>query len=488
MRSNDPRSSLSFVTVFLLVSLWNVVEQSTTAAGTVTLTERSNSARKSSLCRECSYSATSGDRRSEYYSLPNATMHGITFNFAMQIDILKLFKPCQRGSPRQSIVIFGGSMTGGALCSEGQVTNKRCAWPARFERWIRQLLGDCITVYNFARGGTQSEVALSMIPVTLNTFMKQNGQHPTLVITDFSVNDVYEMNGNVGRNSLLSALGEYSDQEKGAAVAESLIITLRNLTNDKSRTRHWMMLSHHPKSFEDAGLMNAHERIARLHGVPVFDTRSLWPSYWRPKGAHPDFRTHELLASLLARSICSSCTQSDAPQFYARSALRDKLPSCTRPTTVHSAYDHASPIDEQYVGEWKLIQDRPSKPGWVATVANSTLTLPVRFGATPLLMVNYLRSYEGMACVNMSMNGLNVTLDGAWSKRVSTTASFFSQAYANTIQAPARDDNHYGIIGFNVRPNSAQNISFTLIQCLDDRNSSVIRQIRKFKLIDIITC
>lgn len=398
-------------------------------------------------------------------------------------------------SPRayHNIVVFGGSMTGGGQCKEGIREKKECAWPARFQRWLTASYGGCIQVHNFARGGTQTEVALSMIPVMLNNFAKSHGQ-PDLVITDFSVNDVYELDGNVGRQSVLrDDGGMFTVQEKGAAIAELLILTVRNLTRDTSKIRHWIILSHHPKVFEDSGLLNSFARMARLHGVAVLDTRQLWPNYWFPVDTHPDFRTHELLAELLVSGFCTALGMqrpirniletAGLPQFSLET-LRERLPSCTNPVTVHSAYEQYKHAPDD-VGDWKLIEDRKGKPGWISTVTNSSLVLPLTFGATPLLVVNYLRSYEGVGCANLSINGVDVILSGPWTKNISTTATFYSQAYANTIQSSPGDDN-YGIIGFGIQPYTQHNAIFTLTTCPEQE--TVPGKPNKFKLIEVVTC
>ena len=86
--------------------------------------------------------------------------------------------------------------------------------------------------------------------------------------------------------------------------------------------------------------------------------------------------------------------------------------------------------------------------------------------STQRIIVNYLRSYEGMGCAKLTLNGVNVDLQGSWAKKISTTETFFSQAYANVVQAPPDDKNHYGIIGFGVKPFSQHNQKQTLIHHL----------------------
>ena len=125
------------------------------------------------------------------------------------------------------------------------------------------------------------------------------------------------------------------------------------------------------------------------------------------------------------------------------------------------------------------MQDREGKPGWITTISNSSLTLPVGFGAVPILIVNYLKSYEGMGTAVLTLNRKSVSLTGLWDKNMSTTVSFVSQAYANIHQGDAGNDNNYGAIGFGVKPHSFHNLTLTFYENGTEG---------KFKLIEVITC
>ena len=105
------------------------------------------------------------------------------------------------------------------------------------------------------------------------------------------------------------------------------------------------------------------------------------------------------------------------------------------------------------------------------------------FGAVPILIVNYLKSYDGMGSVKLKLNQREVVLSGLWEKNMSTTATFVSQAYTNLQQGSAEDDNNWGIIGFGVEPGSIHNLTLTF-QPLSAGNQVS----QKFKLIDVITC
>ena len=70
--------------------------------------------------RKCAYVPATGAMSSSYYKVPSNVIRSITNDFASQIGPKKLFSPCMLGNKEdQHIVVFGGSMTGGAGCVQG---------------------------------------------------------------------------------------------------------------------------------------------------------------------------------------------------------------------------------------------------------------------------------------------------------------------------------------------------------------------------------
>ena len=425
--------------------------------------------------------------KSAYYRPQMNIIDGITQRFAAVLKIrprrVVLQPSSTSGRRSEHILVLGGSMTGGAECTEQDFGHfKECAWPARFQIWLNRTF-DHFQVTNLARGGTQTEVALSSLTQLISSFQKQIGKKPQLIITDFSVNDVYELSGNVGRTSSMH-YPNFTEYDKAVAVAETLITLIRG-----QGIEHWIILSHHPKSV--SSILNAYADVATFHKVPLLDLRPLWPQFWEPNSAHPDYRAHQLIAEILAKSFIRGYFRCNQTDYIADPLLTSTLAVCTVPVTAHSAYDKMaqSEINRDYHGPWKLIQDRPGKPGWISSVHGSNITFSVRFGPTPTLLVNYLRSYEGLGDAVLSLNNAQVILRGTWSRQVSSTSTFYSQAYANTVQTnDASDDNHYGIIGFSVKPYSDHELTLSFNDCKQDCTVSVATAKRKFKLIEIITC
>ena len=91
---------------------------------------------------------------------------------------------------------------------------------------------------------------------------------------------------------------------------------------------------------------------------------------------------------------------------YAAAQLA-AVPICLKPLSLYDAYDQprASHVPEAArTGRWDLLEDRPGKPGWIATRAGATMDFRVRFGAIPFLTVAFLRSYAGMCNASLRMN------------------------------------------------------------------------------------
>ena len=91
---------------------------------------------------------------------------------------------------------------------------------------------------------------------------------------------------------------------------------------------------------------------------------------------------------------------------YAAAQLA-AVPISLKPLSLYDAYDQprASHVPEAArTGRWDLLEDRPGKPGWIATRAGATMDFRVRFGAIPFLTVAFLRSYAGMCNASLRMN------------------------------------------------------------------------------------
>ena len=170
-------------------------------------------------------------------------------------------------------------------------------------------------------------------------------------------------------------------------------------------------------------------------------------------------------------------TNSTRPALYA------KLPSCLIPSSIYDAFTKATTTHGVVAVGWSVIEDRPGKPGWIATEKNAKLTFEVTFGSVPQFAISYLRSYENVGKASLELNGRTIIINALWSKRISTTEVLTSQAYARVLKAArggvhssnAGDHNSFGIIGFGVKAHSTHKIIFTNLG-------------PKFKLVSLSSC
>ena len=54
-------------------------------------------------------------------------------------------------------------------------------------------------------------------------------------------------------------------------------------------------------------------------------------------------------------------------------------------------------------GDWRLLEDRPGKPGWVTTVAGAAIEFELTFGQSPRVVVVYEVGYEGFGDATISL-------------------------------------------------------------------------------------
>ena len=165
-----------------------------------------------------------------------------------------------------------------------------------------------------------------------------------------------------------------------------------------------------------------------------------------PWGAHPDIAAHHLVADVIKYALLrlagrvahpagQQCSEDTALPFVLPVAVH----SCAvvAPTTMLSvAAPAAFEAAGAATGSWRFFEVRPRKLAWLAVDAGadgpggaqpgavSRLSFDVVFGPKPRLEVTYVRSYEGFTTATMRLSACpagvgDVTLDGAWDRRVS---------------------------------------------------------------------
>lgn len=159
-------------------------------------------------------------------------------------------------------------------------------------------------------------------------------------------------------------------------------------------------------------------------------------------------------------------------------AYLEKFNVCRKPCSIFSALGGSTTQPTTITGDWKLYEDRKGKPGWIAVVPRSELTIPVCFGKKPRMSVTYLRSYEKLGNMDMFINGKKVTLHGLWhghGPRVSQKFTVWSAADSSLSQQNIQDN--IFSIGLSIQPNTSHNVSFVLAGGF-----------KKMKLISVVTC
>lgn len=165
--------------------------------------------------------------------------------------------------------------------------------------------------------------------------------------------------------------------------------------------------------------------------------------------------------------------QQTAPSFYHSNDL-DRFSSCTVPLTSHDAllaFDTKhNNIDKATTTEpnrphfifpdtshgWDLYEDRPGRPGWIATSTkvdstNNSITFPIRLGKKPTVAITFLRSYASLGTAEVSFTSREgtketVTLNGRWDQNYSLphTSIFIGRpdAVAGVLLAPLENDGY----------------------------------------------
>eukprot|EP00747_Dinoflagellata_sp_TGD_P085633 gnl/TRDRNA2_/TRDRNA2_162953_c0_seq1.p1 gnl/TRDRNA2_/TRDRNA2_162953_c0~~gnl/TRDRNA2_/TRDRNA2_162953_c0_seq1.p1 ORF type:complete len:489 (+),score=36.85 gnl/TRDRNA2_/TRDRNA2_162953_c0_seq1:103-1569(+) len=401
------------------------------------------------------------------------------------------------------VAVLGGSEPAGGSCQQdgpsGLISGKACSWPARLVHWLRIAFPQSkVALHNFAQGGTTTSVILAGLALVLKSLEKA----PDVILLDTLTNDCTEAttwpSARFSKQSGLSA---------GDIVSSSYEALLLHL--------HEMLPSSVVFSFI-AGCKycipaREHQRkIADHYQVPGIDwaelsasnpSANLWDT---PRGqetsSHPTWRTHQQIADTIAMTLINVWHKGCRYRTRLASGMRyppttvwpttklNLFPACSMPLssfqTIH--IKNSSQGVPSMKGDWRLYEDRPGKPGWIAEVPGSIIDFPLRFGQSPRFAVTWLRSYEGLGKARLSMNGHNkFVLDGIWPHNY---LDHVSQSYSMWFQADTSNDqsgdegNPEGVCnGFDIGPNSNHTLSVEILDAPD-------RPAHKMKLISVLSC
>eukprot|EP00978_Attheya_sp_CCMP212_P028011 scaffold95494_cov35-Attheya_sp.AAC.1 len=128
------------------------------------------------------------------------------------------------------------------------------------------------------------------------------------------------------------------------------------------------------------------------------------------------------------------------PQYQHSQEELDRYRSCRNPLTFHDAQCSPAGVETNNTG-WSLYEDKPGRPGWIATQKGSTLQFPVQFGDQPMLI------YKNIGTANMQLRSLQkseekrtVLLDGRWEKIVSLLPYTEFFGYFHRLYRPLTHD------------------------------------------------
>jgi len=237
-------------------------------------------------------------------------------------------------------------------------------------------------------------------------------------------------------------------------------------------------------------------KVLAFHRVTVMDFNAVCGKagkycVWAPLSntVHPGWATHQRFADAMAFAMKDQinrfrCEDSFAKSTFYSSSLLDQLSTCMHPTTEFNAYTEFPNSVQKLplTGSWDLTEDRPNKPGWIATKVGATKVFMVTFGSAPTLSVSYMRSYDSFGSAVITLNEVSVTLDGHWSDRVSLVQTQWFQA---SIKNKRYEQVSLGEIGagaaFNAQPFSEYEVKIEFVGSESIKNS-------KFKLISVVAC
>jgi len=315
-----------------------------------------------------------------------------------------------------NVVFLGGSMVVGVKCNENSVIETPCAYPARVGKLLDYIFlnnstsgnpfdimnKNQISVINLSRHASP----LSVILPFLNVILERMSIPPTALFIDFSVND---------------AFSNFQD----ATLANEVFV--RFMRESYPETEVFFIESYCSPQSEKTYLM--HRKIATHYGYPFISYRSAvgakscqLQAIWGSQGGitkHPPYFIHRNIAYSIVQAIFLMINKECTSDYMQSPPLPTPISSANSlkgykvcsPLSFYDA-DTLFPSNNQtgihYIsGDWKLMEDRKGKPGWISMKKNGIIEFDVKFGEEPRLMFGFLKGYEKLGIAKLSFQGID---------------------------------------------------------------------------------
>ena len=320
-----------------------------------------------------------------------------------------------------SMVAVGGSETVGVGCDDSFTNRVPCAWPAR----LRNALGALFPAVEFqlanqAMGGSTITSSLPYLALILNASVD-------LLLVDFIINDSLAAQEFPG-SSLEAIYESFILRVRQISPGTSLVFVITCPYETCLRVRDAVVFL---SSYHDVGVLSFYDAVECASALSKTDLRKrVWSERESKLGEwfeiHPPWHAHQLIADVSASimyygvlkrppldseaAYLRVCANSSATLFPSGELFHTGM--CVRPVTVYSATSWTPAAGGvSFGGDWALREDRPGKPGWISAVAHSSITFDVTFGASPVLLLSYLKSYAGLGSVAMTMTANEANVD-----------------------------------------------------------------------------
>lgn len=445
----------------------------------------------------------------------------------------RVFEMLERGE-NIAITVLGGSMTTGLGCGprDSDGTFLSCAWSTYVSDWLtRQYPSWKFTLKNIAIGGMSAGSWFSWPQIS----------ESDVYIIDTTVNSQIYCNARQSENSLsqitidmANLLNRLSTRSKRTGVSPALLMvqTFRTCSNEKSDCEGHCK-KEELKSLPDVDYswcecwwrMGDFEAFAaRSVDIPIASYRdAVWPDidnppldlpfFWNGL-SHPDRVAHELVSDIVKNALeqllipsvqdienpkVDLSIESEANLYLSDCASRS---SQSYPSTIIGVQDLAKFASTAISAgsAWRVYEDRPLKPGWIGSWANNnflntsqiplspdkkflTLSFNLVLSSSPRLEITFLRSYEGMSDVRVSIEDcgeideIGGTLSGLWEQHYSLP---FSTVWESQSTVQSADTENLSFRLFNkscsLHRGGSQLLTFTLLHP------------GKFKLLSISSC